>query len=751
MISTHLTRGLRLSTRYRQGTFEGDACLLVYDEDDLDDSLVSHDVKVIFESRPNTAHIFIAAPFVTRDHARTAISIGGAVQRATPYLAGLSGTISLIEVQVGTQATNSINLTFTPMTWDNSAVAFGSDINLPSELRDGWLFDLFHQNDGLVIAPAGVHFKKGSKKHTDKFLRTANVLTSSAACSVLAMFALTILDTWQPRRIFVDTSPLISVALALLRVARVHSIWANDVPVRSFGSYGGLHMIGRLSSNDVILISASTSGALASELKSNGAKASSIVTAYYLASDKTIPCPEGVLCDLTTRPERTFGYSPALNYSPTECTFCRSGFLVADLEGDQFLLQKRQNKLIRILKVSQTHDAREAIDALVKQHLFSISLKADIDQPTSLSVNGDRLLQHEKIRKILTRQLRRFCPIPLNIIVRVGVSERALNSLFAEAGLESNVSGVASIDWTDLHSVSRIVRGGALVVFGCLENHSRARAINATLRGVIPEGTVTYLSCLTVADSPEQLSDLKTFLRYGEHGADTFTYQAAYELAYPFSISGESPWTAELNLLNDLSEDADAPDELLTRKTWLASTSSAYEQLFLSARSVELRIQNDFVFLDTTTNKEAISQADIFTTVSNLLSSARCENRGLTVKPPSTTSPLRWVQSVYGQILLSPSNFLNFNDAILKASFLRAASKSELLYLVDFESSEVMLEVFMTELASWQTGTGDALPEFLVSLATHRLQLDERHMHKIRTTLLAASLPPYLQRIATAI
>ena len=43
--------------------------------------------------------------------------------------------------------------------------------------------------------------------------------------------------------------------------------------------------------------------------------------------------------------------------------------------------------------------------------------------------------------------------------------------------------------------------------------------------------------------------------------------------------------------------------------------------------------------------------------------------------------PLR--QTVYGHILPTPAAFTTFNDSVLKASLLRAARKSDLMYEVD--------------------------------------------------------------------
>jgi hypothetical protein len=106
---------------------------------------------------------------------------------------------------------------------------------------------------------------------------------------------------------------------------------------------------------------------------------------------------------------------------------------------------------------------------------------------------------------------------------------------------------------------------------------------------------------------------------------------------------------------------------------------------------------------------------------------------------------------VYGHVLLTPEAFMTFNDGILKASLLRAARKSELMYEVDAGYSARMLEIVLAELAGWRSGTGEALPEILLALATSRLRLREADCAAIRTQALATELPLHIAAVANSI
>ncbi|TXD89768.1 hypothetical protein FUT87_03445 [Mitsuaria sp. TWR114] len=745
------TRGLWLRTRFRDGQYDGEACLLVYDDEAFDDLMVSGDIKQVFEQRAGTANIFIAAPFLSSEACRKAMESGAALMRATSYMAAKSGHVYLLDLTQGS-ATETPHVTATRMSCDpgTGKTVFAPPATLDPQLRDGWLFDLFDSHEGLVVAPPGVHFRKSSAKHSTKFLRTANTLTSTAACGLLALFALETLDLRHPKRILVDTAPLLSVALSLMRVAQAHGLWSLPVPARSFGSYGGQRQIGRLSTSDVLLISASTSGSLASGLIAQGAHKRSVVTLYFLGDGPNAKRPEQVLCDLTISGDRGFGYQPVENYPADTCKLCKSEQLLAELEGDQFLLQQRQHRSFTFLRTTQTEDARQTLTELSVTHAMGVVTRPDPTLPSSIAINEERLLQCPAIREEFIRLLRRYCPHPLALIVRIDLSEKLLSELLKEAGITELVSGARIIDWSDLASQKELKEGdGVLVVFGCLANHNRARQANATLRSLVKKGNVAYLSALTVAATPHQYQDLRTFLGFGERGPETFTFKEARRLALPGTNGSTNAWVDELALLGRLDGLVELP-ELDRRRQMLSDQVIAQDELFLVGQTGPLKLQPDFVFLDTSGGTGNITQADVFGIVSNLFAACRVMGRELHAKP-KVGEPVELVQSVYGHVLLDPKAFATFNDAVLRACLLRAARPSELMYEVDEAHSAAMAAILRAELVAWAAGGGDALPEMLLAMATGRLKLRDADRMGFRSDAKKAGLPAHLELLADAI
>lgn len=431
------------------------------------------------------------------------------------------------------------------------------------------------------------------------------------------------------------------------------------------------------------------------------------------------------------------------------CSLCDSDFILAELEGDQFLLQQRQHRLLKFVRTTQAGDTRSTLMELYGVKATEVVISPDVTRPASIEINEERLLSCHAIRKDLIRNLRRYVPQPLGLIVRVHITESQLSGLIVDAGIGAAIANARTIDWPDLASHGMLGDGeGVLVVFGCLASHTLDRQINASLRSKVNNGNVAYVSALTLAETPEEYLDLKMFLSFGERGSDTFTYRDARKLALPVRSFDKNPWVEELDLLNALA--GRGISELEARRQVLSKEVKARDGIFWPGLNGALAIQRDFVYLDTEVGIGDISQADVFAVVSNLFAAARSGSNDLTKRPQGIDAiPLS--QSVYGHILLTPEAFMTFNDSILKACLLRAARKSDLMYEVDAGYSKRMYEIVLTELEGWPAGTGNALPEMLLALATSRLRLSATDRAAIRTKAIAADLPPYITALAHAI
>jgi hypothetical protein len=575
---------------------------------------------------------------------------------------------------------------------------------------------------------------------------------SSASCAAVAYFILGNINNRQPRRIFVDTAPLIAVGFAIQRIAHKHSIWEMEVPVSSFSSYGGVNTLPEPSQKDLVLISASTSGSLVDNLITNGFQERGIATLFFLASTKASGTKGNLVCDLTFRPSRLFGYPEIKSYSKETCPFCKEGYFLAQLEGDQFQLEKRAIKRLEVKQPTQNKNSRDTLEDLSRNQIFKVVFLNSRYLSNEISLNADELLARvPNARNKLIRSLRRFTPTPLNYIILSGITRDTFHSLIEEANLTDTITCATIAEYGSLKDLPPVEKGNALVLFGFLNEFSIARDINAQLRTIVPKGCVSYLPIFTAAHSFEHLADLKMFLTYGEHGRDTFTYDAVYNFMLPSRDEEISSWELELELLQQLQSESITPNEIGERISVLQAGGTHCNSLFWKGKDEELNIKNDFVYLTVDERRHLISQADIYVAVSNLLASARNDNRGLNASPLLGKEPIRWHQSVYGHAVLHPNIFKTYNDAVLHAAFLRVASSAELQYATDVDSSGDILAVIRALVFGWGKGAGDSLPEFLVSIATKRLTLTASHTTELKALLESVNLPEYLKLITSRI
>ncbi|WP_295380819.1 hypothetical protein [uncultured Pseudacidovorax sp.] len=718
----------------------------MYDELTIAGAAISEDVRDVLDRRPNTPQMFVFAPFHPEEVVLSAVQAGTGAERA-------SGDLAVVVMRKNSDQTRLVAM------WQPAASAARPrpDSEIPLEMQQGWLFDLFDRHQGLVDAPLGVHFGKASGKHANKFLRTSSVLLSTAACGLLASLALVRHSRGEVRRIFVDTAPLLSVVFAMHRIASAQGLWKMHPPARSFSSYGGLEQLPSVGGSDLALISASTSGGLAARLVDDyGFDAANVLTLYVLQSSPGMRTPGKVLCDLTFDPGRTFGYPRVVNQSHSNCDYCKMDWLLAELEGDQFLLQKRGIKRLRSNNESQSSEARKTLDSLARLSALRVRLYEQGNHRTDIAIDVEAMLNGSPaIREKTLRIMKRFTPTPVSYVILVDLQQELFEKLVTEAGIRGAFAEAQVVSSDRLAQLSPIEQGNALVMVGCLTDHAALRGVNAQLRVKVPHGCVSYISALTVADSGKNLNDLKIFLSWGEHGSETFTFRSAAELMLPWRGDHISSWESEREFLLRLDAEGALDAVLAERLRSLGEASRENAGLFLPGRNGELKIAADFVYLDTREDIGAVSQADIYTVVSNLLANARCENQGL--KAPSKDKPtVRWSQSVYGQVLVSPatlcpSNFRDYNDAILRAAFLRAAHPAELNFSVDETCSAEVLDILVAEVDAWFDGKGDALPEFLMALATGRLRLQSSHTEQIRAAVSTRGLPESLEILARRI
>ena len=72
-------------------------------------------------------------------------------------------------------------------------------------------------------------------------------------------------------------------------------------------------------------------------------------------------------------------------------------------------------------------------------------------------------------------------------------------------------------------------------------------------------------------------------------------------------------------------------------------------------------------------------------------------------------------------------------------------------YVLDDLLSAEMLDLLVGQIQAFTGSAGDALPEFLLALATGRLRLTRSHTVQLRQVLTTAALPDYVKSFVNVI
>lgn len=362
--------------------------LLVYEESLPSEGKVSQDIRDLIERFPFSGEISVIAPNCDEQQLLQLLNQGTAGLRTQHQNIKLS--VIYFDKDLHSLRRQIVNAD------SDSFLTF----DLPIELQNAWLFDLFHRHHCLVPAPEGVHFGKTSGKHSDKFLRAANVLVGSLEASLLAFFLLPFSSKLKPQIIHVDTGPLVSVALALITQLVRRGIWLYTPTVESFSSYDGIDRLSIAHKDNLFLISASTSGGLKSRIVERIGKLDRIATIFYLQANNQNTCDSYILCDLNEKYTSYYGYPKVDTYQDSHsCKWCIEGIPFAEFEDDQFLLQKRKTQFINIAfhpsdisKCSLQSDAKQLFEHSKSRGIFSIRLTAgDHDGYRKVRINRKNL------------------------------------------------------------------------------------------------------------------------------------------------------------------------------------------------------------------------------------------------------------------------------------------------------------------------------------------------------------------------
>jgi hypothetical protein len=309
------------------------------------------------------------------------------------------------------------------------------------------------------------------------------------------------------------------------------------------------------------------------------------------------------------------------------------------------------------------------------------------------------------------------------------IAKRASTILKQAKG--NNIAPVVT-SYSDVNSQSLVKANGVLVVTALAGDGGLLREISRDLRELIkPELPRHFLVGVGLPQTEEAWIRLRQFL---ERNTTHRPYGFSSWLLLPIGPDGsDNAWEDLSNLASQAQLGCRRPGilpqelENAALNQFSETAGVAYNGFFPNNASAPLGLSDGFLFFgDVFKGKPLITIPNATTclAISSVLQAARdLKNPNNQLRPTG-----------YESVVLSPENFLRFNDNLLQACLLRLAHPSELDYSASPNLSTLMKEFLSKVFQRQEHPYGAAALEFAAALATGRLKLKKADTQELVNT-----------------
>ena len=629
-------------------------------------------------------------------------------------------------------------------------------IELMDEIYNRGMSNIFQKNGGLIIAQSSNHFVFPSGKHSNKFLRTGNVLITGTEILFIASSLVRYFKRDKFESIYSDTSSINSLVYAYINLLKeLNPKFKESVYVESFGSYKMFEKQKFQAKRDsLFLISSSTSGSIIERMTKEANKAKNIILnniAIIYGLDVKSPYNLQVICDLTFNEKDPTSLLPFESYNINKseiCRFCNDeGSKPIKVEGDVFLLEKPivtahliyKTDLPRYLINFSNYynklnkDSEPIIRCYYKDDAYK-DKKYDIyiDIATVLNEWDNRTSGHyfEPIFAKLEKYILQNVPASLKYMIVLpdeGSSKLAsiICKILNEQGIIFKEENILTINSDDFQKIESTSKGTILVVSSSIVTGRNLLYLSRALRDFEGNYSKMYFTFINRTGNAKHLEFLQSNLGLGEFGVNTHKIFNV-ESIHCSSQAQNTPWHIEENEIkkfqeffedyNSYTKIIQYCDERILELTECGKNKGLSNNLFFpSLKSEVLKIKNGFAFSPFQSG-EAHSkfiveskQSEIYYIISTILNEKR--NKGL------------FVQGEYVKNILDPGNFVRYNDGIIQSCILRAATNDELNYSISEEASLQMKSILGDMILHLNDDHAEALNEFFYAIAIKKMKL----------------------------
>jgi phage anti-repressor protein len=625
------------------------------------------------------------------------------------------------------------------------------------EIYNRGLIKIFAKNGGLIVSQTANHFVFPSGKHSNRFLRTGNVLINGNEIFFIASALVRYFKKSKFETLYSDTSSINSLALAYISLLKeLNPEFTESVLIESFGSYTMFEKLKFKARRDtVFLVSSSTSGSILKRMtdeenRSNNIDLTNIAIIYGLNVKQ--PYNAQVLCDLTLDHKNNDSLEPIKSYNVKKgevCQFCIDGSKALKVEGDVFLLEKpivstylvKQTDLPLYLKnysayyKKENSDSEPIIRCYHKDKSYS-SKKYEIyiDLLKILEEWDNRNTKNHPYSNIfikLEKYILQNIPASLKYII-VLPDEGSLKlaeiilQLLNEHGQSITNDKILKIDNEEIKSkIDKSKKGSIAIVSSSIVTGRNLLYLSRALRDYESTYQRFFFTFVNRTNNNEQYEFLESNLSLGEFGKNTHKIFNV-EKIHCSSESQQTPWHIEEDFIKILEEYFENFEEYkIIRKYCLERSQALAESgkvkglsnnlFFPSLKNKILKIRTGFAFAPFPSGSQhnnfitRSKQSEIYFIIGSILNELRNKNI--------------FKQSEYVRNLIDPGNFVRYNDGIIQACFLRAAKNAELDYSLSEDDSIKMKSILGDMILHLNDDHAEALNEFLYAIAIKKLRM----------------------------
>jgi len=643
---------------------------------------------------------------------------------------------------------------------------------------------IFNENGGLIVSKAH-HFQFPSGKHSDRFLRAGNVLINGVEIIFIASALVRHYRKTSFKSIYSDTSSINSLAYAFIGLKKeLDPELTDSISVESFGSYQLFERLKFDASKDsLFIISSSTSGSIIDrminlESRSKKIDLQNISIIFGLNVNKLYT--KQVICDLTfNKNNNPEGLETFVTYNVTRginCNLCESGSKALLVQGDVFLLEKPivstktlgVNSVPNYLKGFKHYYNKKnsSSEPLIRSHFKE---KGVGNKKYEIFIDTEKLLNEWKnrnrnshpyraiLRKIEKHIVQNIPSSTKYLIVLPDKSSKLLAKIILEVlqtnGSSISIKAILNPNRESLESIDEEESGAIVIINSSVVSGRNLLFLSRALRDYELSYQRIYFNLISRTSDKDSFLFLESNIGYGEFGPNTHKIVNVEKL-FCTKESHETPWHIEENqikLFQEFCEENKDCEELekFCSDRILELTSSGKRKgfsnnlFFPNIKMEALEIRNGFAFAPSQDGKEHelfinnSYQSEVYFIISTILNHLR-NNKELQ-------------QSEYTRTLIDPGNFIRFNDGIIQASLLRAATREELNYSLSDEESFKMRSVLEDMILHIEDEHAEALNEFLYAIAINKLKLSNSDLKICVNLLLRTKFIKTKQSVAKGI